>query len=93
VIGSVKHKALARLIETGSTQGLQADLVPRLKRFLTVLNGAESLDEIGSLPGWRLHALRGELKGFWSVSINGNWRVIFRWSKNHAEDLDLMDYH
>jgi len=93
VIGSVKHKALRRYIETGDRQGLPPDCVARLKRLVSALGAAESLDELGTVPGWRLHPLRGELKGFWSLSVTGNWRLIFSWSNGRAEDLDLVDYH
>jgi toxin HigB-1 len=44
-------------------------------------------------PGWRLHPLKGDLKGFWSVTITGNWRVVFRFEKGDALDVDLTDYH
>jgi proteic killer suppression protein len=60
---------------------------------LTVLNTADSLDEMRVIPGWRLHPLTGGLKGFWSVSITGNWRLIFRFADGDAYDLDLVDYH
>jgi proteic killer suppression protein len=93
VIGSVKHKALRRYIEMGDRQGLPPDCVARLKRLVSALGAAESLDELETVPGWRLHPLKGELKGFWSLSVTGNWRLIFSWSNGRAEDLDLVDYH
>ena len=46
-----------------------------------------------AFPGWRLHPLAGDLKGYWSVSITGNWRLIFRFKDGDAHDLDLVDYH
>jgi len=46
-----------------------------------------------ALPGYRLHPLRGDLKGYWSVTISGNWRIVFRFEKGDAFDADLMDYH
>ena len=51
--------------------------------------GPESLD----LPGYRLHPLRGDLKGFWSVEVSGNWRIIFRFENENVYDVDLIDYH
>ncbi|MGH8602978.1 MAG: type II toxin-antitoxin system RelE/ParE family toxin [Gammaproteobacteria bacterium] len=45
------------------------------------------------LPGFRLHPLKGDLKGLWSVSVSGNWRIIFRFEEGHAYDVDLVDYH
>jgi proteic killer suppression protein len=46
-----------------------------------------------ALPGFQLHPLKGDLKGFWAVSVSGNWRVIFRLEKGNAYDVDLIDYH
>ena len=56
------------------------------------------LDDAGApsdldLPGYRLHPLKGELKGYWSISISGNWRLIFRFEDGDAYDVDLVDYH
>ena len=45
------------------------------------------------LPGYRLHPLKGRLAGLWSVSISGNWRIVFRFDGNDAHDVDLVDYH
>ena len=49
--------------------------------------------DVGLFPGWKLHPLKGDLKGFWSVTVTGNWRVIFRFEKGDAFDVDLVDYH
>jgi proteic killer suppression protein len=46
-----------------------------------------------SLPGYRLHPLKGDLKGFWSVTVRANWRIIFRFEENDAFDVELIDYH
>lgn len=91
-IGSVKYKALRRF-EMGDRQGLPPDCVARLKRLVSALAAAESLDELGTIPGWRLHPLKGELKGFWNLSMTGNWRLIFSRSNARTEDLDLVDYY
>lgn len=93
MIGSIKHKALRRYFETGNSQGLPADSVARLKRLVSALNAAENLDELGSVPGWRLHGLKGDRSGYWSLSVSGNWRLIFKWLNGKAEDLDFIDYH
>jgi proteic killer suppression protein len=45
------------------------------------------------LPGFGLHRLKGKLKSFWAVSVSGNWRIVFRFEKGHAYDVDLIDYH
>jgi proteic killer suppression protein len=44
------------------------------------------------LPGFRLHQLKGQMKGFWAVTVRANWRVIFRFDRD-AEDVDYVDYH
>ncbi len=46
-----------------------------------------------ALPGFGLHPLKGKLKGFWGVSVSGNWRIVFRFEKGNAYDVDLIDYH
>jgi proteic killer suppression protein len=63
-----------------------------LARLLTFLNQAAGPDDL-DLPGWRLHPLKGELAGFWSLTVNGNWRVIFRFTGVDVELLDYLDYH
>ena len=67
-------------------------MLPRLRLILADLDAAESLDGF-SLPGYQLHPLRGELKGFWSLKVTGNFRVIFRFEENEPWDVDLVDYH
>ena len=60
---------------------------------LDVINAAQALDDLRSPPGNRLEALRGELKGFYSIRINNQWRIIFKWSENNASDVQIIDYH
>jgi proteic killer suppression protein len=56
---------------------------------------AENLEQVGRFPGWRPHPLKGDLKGFWSVAVTGNWRIVFSYDEktNTAADIDLVDYH
>ncbi len=93
MITSFRHKGLRKFFEEGDAKLLRPDWVPRLRRLLTVLHAAESLAVLETVPGWRLHALKGDLKGFWSLSVSGNWRIIFRWVDGEASDVDLVDYH
>ncbi len=90
---SIRHKALFRLFQNGEERGLPADLIPKLRRILTALDAASAIEEMNAYPGWRLHALKGDLEGFWSISITGNWRLIFRFEDGDAFDVDLVDYH
>jgi toxin HigB-1 len=92
-IRSIRHKGLKRLYERGEKKGVPAALAEKLRDVLLAVDEAEQVDEVGLFPGWRLHALKGDLKGFWSVTISGNWRVIFRFEKGDAFDVDLVDYH
>ncbi|MBC8036210.1 MAG: type II toxin-antitoxin system RelE/ParE family toxin [Rhizobiales bacterium] len=93
MIRSVRHKALNRFFLEGETRGIAPDLIARLRLMLSALHAADSLDELGSVPGWRLHKLKGELRHYWSLSVSGNWRLIFRFSNGVADDVDLIDYH
>ena len=92
-IQSFRHKALKRLFEESDARGLPAGQTQKLLDVLAALDTAEEPNEVGLFPGWRLHPLKGGRKGFWSVTITGNWRVIFRFDKGDAFDVDLVDYH
>jgi proteic killer suppression protein len=63
--------------------------------MLFAIETAETLEQLGKFFGWKLHPLKGGLKGFWSLSVTGNWRLIFRYDEdaNAASDIDLIDYH
>jgi proteic killer suppression protein len=92
MIVSWKHKGLKVFFETGSTKGINADHAKRLRRVLLVLNRATHRDEL-DMPGWRFHRLKGDLIDYWSVSISGNWRIIFRMFNDQVELVDYLDYH
>lgn len=92
MIISFQHKGLRAFFETGSTWGIQSTHVKRLTQVLALLNRIESPEGM-NLPGYRLHKLKGELSGFWSISISGNWRVIFRFVGMNVELVDYLDYH
>jgi proteic killer suppression protein len=92
MIAGFRHKALRRFYETGDARGLNADWVKRLRLILARLDASSEPEDM-DLPGLRLHPLKGELKGYWSVSLSGNWRVIFRFENGAAGDVDLVDYH
>lgn len=71
---------------------MRADQAERIKLALADLDEASRPADL-DLPGYRLHPLRGELKGFWSISISANWRIVFRFEEGDAYDVDLVDYH
>ncbi|MDR6227977.1 proteic killer suppression protein [Pseudomonas sp. SORGH_AS199] len=80
------------LFKTGSTKGIQPAHAKRLTLVLGVLDQATSSDEI-DMPGFRLHPPKGKLTGYGSLSISGNWRVIFRFDGTDTELIDYLDYH
>ena len=92
-IRSIRHKALSRLFSQDGRRGLAPEQVPKLRRVLSALDAALDVEEMRAYPGWRLHALKGDLEGFWSIVITGNWRLIFRFEEGDALDVDLIDYH
>jgi proteic killer suppression protein len=92
LILSFRHKGLARLYNGAERKGLPTALVSKCERILARLDVATG-PEMMNLPGLRLHPLRGQLKGFWSVWLSGNWRIIFRFKGNDVIDVDLVDYH
>ena len=92
MIGSFKHRGLKRLYERDDRSGIRPDLVGTVQEILTVLDDAATPQDL-NLPGYRLHPLKGELKGFWSVTVRANWRIIFRFQGADAFDVELIDYH
>lgn len=93
MIVSFRHKGLRLLYEKDTARDLKQDQVKRIKRALFLLDNAERLEEIDAMPGMRLHQLTGNLRGFWSISVSGNWRILFRFKDGNAFDVDLTDYH
>lgn len=92
MIISFRHKGLRTFYETGNARGIQVAHGRRLKRQLQFLDRAVSPEEL-RVPGWQLHPLKGERAGFWSISVSGNWRVIFRFVGSDVEWVDYLDYH
>jgi proteic killer suppression protein len=92
MVVSFRHKGLEILYRTGSSRGVQAAHAPKLCRILAALDAATSPLEL-SQPGYKLHPLKGELKGRWSVWVNGNWRVTFRFVGVNVEMVDYQDHH
>lgn len=92
MIKTVKHRGLKRLISRDDKSGLSAEHVPRIMDVIANLNIATKPSDL-DLPGYRFHALKGEYKGFWSVRISANFRLIFRMEDGDVFDVDLLDYH
>lgn len=92
MIERFKHKGLKQLFQYGEAQGISLELLEKLENILIVLNRARRPEDM-NLPGFRLHRLKGNLKGCWSVTVRANWRIVFRFEAGNACDVDLIDYH
>ena len=89
---SVRHKGLRRLYESDDPRGVTGDHADKLRRILARLDAAREAADM-DLPGFRLHPLRGNKSGYFAVSVNGNWRITFRFERGNAIDVDYLDYH
>ena len=92
VIKSFRHKGLRRLYETGTPSGVRADHAKRLRLQLAALDTAQTITDM-NIPGFRLHPLKGELRGRWAIWVSGNWRLAFEFREGNAYILDYEDYH
>lgn len=92
MIRSIRHKGLRRLFEEDDARGVQAEHARKLRNILARLESARTVEDM-DIPGFRLHPLKGALGGVWSVTVNANWRVVFRFSEGDALDVDYVDYH
>jgi toxin HigB-1 len=92
MIKSFKHRGLKRLYEQDDRRGIRADLIETVEDILARLDKAETPPAM-NLPGYRLHLLKGDLAGYWSVTVRANWRIIFRFEATGAFDVELTDYH
>jgi proteic killer suppression protein len=92
MIRRFRHRGLRRLYEDDDGRGLNPQHVETIRRILARLDRAAEPRHM-DLPGWRLHPLRGSLAGFWSVTVRANWRIVFRFERGEATDVDYIDYH
>ena len=92
MIQSFRHRGLQRLYERGDRSRINPTLVEKVETALGLHDVAETPEAV-NLPGYRMHPLRGDLRGFWSIRVSGNWRIIFRFDDRDVCDVDLVDYH
>ena len=92
MIRSFRHRGLRRLYERDDPGRIGADQLDRITLALADLDATTKPSEL-DLPGYRLHPLRGDRRGAWSISISGNWRITFRFEDGDVYDVDLVDYH
>ena len=92
MIKSFRHKGLQQFFEHDNGKKLPPEMLNRIRLILSTLQAASSIEGM-DVPTFRLHALKGELKGFFSVTVRANWRIIFRFEGGDALDVDFIDYH
>jgi toxin HigB-1 len=92
MIVSFRHKALRRFFEDDDRRGLPADQCGRIGVLLAALDEARLIEDMNR-PSFRLHLLKGDLKGYWAVTVRANWRIVFRFEDGDAHDVDYLDYH
>ena len=92
-IVSVEHKGLQDFIQSNDPKGLKRDQVSRLRNIVAMLITAPNMDGVAGPPGWRIHQLKGDRAGVWSISITRNWRLTFRIEEDAIVNLNLEDYH
>lgn len=92
MIISFKHKGLKQFYEIGRVSGIQASHKKRLRMMLVALDTATNIRDM-DIPGFRLHPLKGNRKGIWSITVSGNWRITFRFEDGNAHVVNYEDYH
>ena len=92
MIKSFRHRGLKRLFEREDRSLIRSDLIDTVENILFVLDEALSVQAL-AIPRYRLHPLKGKFKGYWSVTVKANWRIIFRFEEGHAYGVKLIDYH
>ena len=92
MIKSFSHKGLKVFFETGNKVGIQDQHEQKLRLQLVLLDNAKSKNDI-NVPAWKLQELKGDLRGHYSISVNGNWRLTFRFEGEDVILLDYQDYH
>jgi toxin HigB-1 len=92
MIRTFRHKGLRRLYQDDDRRGLPAGMAERIRSLLGALDSAKTITDLDR-PSFRLHPLKGDLKGFWAITVRANWRIVFRFEDGEAYDLDFIDYH
>lgn len=92
MIKTFKHKGLEKFYSKGTTAGIQAKHAKKLRAQLAALDTAEVIDDL-DIPGYRLHPLKGQRDGIWSITVSANWRLTFKFAEGNVYVLDYEDYH
>jgi proteic killer suppression protein len=92
MIETIRHKGLRQFYELNDGSKLPAEMLPRIRLILTALEAAQTIEGMDH-PLFKLHPLKGKLKGLWAVTVRANWRIVFRFGNGRARDVDFIDYH
>lgn len=92
MIKSFKHKGLEKFYQSGTTKGIQVSHAKKLRMQLAALDTAQVIEDL-DIPGYRLHQLKGNRQGIWSITVNGNWRVTFEFTDGNVYIVNYEDYH
>jgi toxin HigB-1 len=92
MINTFKQKELKKLFETGISKKFAKTVHRKILRVLTLLDSCEEVEDM-NYPGSDFHKLSGDKKEYYSVSINGNWKLIFKFKNGDAFDIEYLDYH
>ena len=94
MIQNIRHKGLRLLWEDGATGKFPPELITKIEQRLEFIDTVTQIpQDFGAFPGWKIHKLSGNLKGFWSIRVSGNYRIIFKWDGQNVYDVDYLDYH
>jgi proteic killer suppression protein len=92
-IVGIRHKDIERLWRRGEARGVARQHEAKLRAMLTALEESENVAELETIPGWRLHPLKGDRKGVWSLTVTRNYRLTFRVERAVVSEVDFEDYH
>ncbi len=92
MIKSFAHKGLDLFYKTGKIKGIQANHAKKLRMQLAALDSAQNIDDL-NIPGYRLHSLKGDRNNLWSITVNKNWRLTFKFAEGNVYVLNYEDYH
>ncbi len=92
MIKTFRHKGLRRFFADDDGSRLPPDMLERIRLILSTLHAAQTIEGL-DLPTFRLHHLKGDMKGLFSVTVRANWRIVFRFEDENAFDVDFIDYH
>ena len=92
MIRSFRHRGIQKFFETGSKAGIQPKHAEKLRLQFFALDNAKGPADMNA-PGWKLHALTGDLREHWAIAVSGNWRLTFRFEGEDVVLVDYRDYH